>query len=202
MLPRTIRATQCNGDAPYGGRGEEATVGRLVARLGMMLVMVAGLLALPAAAARSAEADTGAAGAHTVVKIRAKHSGKCLDVEGASRANGAKVIQWDCHGGANQKWRLVRVHGGFLVKSVNSGKCMDVKEGRTASGTPLIQWRCHGGDNQVFKLVGEWHNVKIKARHAGHRKCLDIEGASRANGAKLILFRCHDGDNQRFKVTR
>ena len=38
-------------------------------------------------------------------RIRAKHSGKVLDVTGGSRENGARVIQWDQTGGANQLWR-------------------------------------------------------------------------------------------------
>ncbi len=32
------------------------------------------------------------------------NSGKCLDVTGASTANGAIVEQWPCNGGSNQKW--------------------------------------------------------------------------------------------------
>jgi len=32
------------------------------------------------------------------------NSGKCLDVTGASTANGAIVEQWPCNGGTNQKW--------------------------------------------------------------------------------------------------
>jgi hypothetical protein len=32
-------------------------------------------------------------------------SGLCLDVPGASRANGAKLIVWTCNGGINQTWR-------------------------------------------------------------------------------------------------
>ena len=30
---------------------------------------------------------------------------KCVDVSGANPASGTKLIQWECHGGANQKWR-------------------------------------------------------------------------------------------------
>jgi hypothetical protein len=35
-----------------------------------------------------------------------RNSGKCLDVDGSSAADGADVIQWTCHGGANKKWRV------------------------------------------------------------------------------------------------
>ncbi|RZK76662.1 MAG: beta-xylosidase, partial [Methylobacterium sp.] len=36
------------------------------------------------------------------VALVAKHSNQCLDVGGASTANGAGAIQWPCHGGLNQ----------------------------------------------------------------------------------------------------
>lgn len=36
-----------------------------------------------------------------------KRSGKCLDVNGASQENAAKIIQHAIHGGDNQKWRLL-----------------------------------------------------------------------------------------------
>ncbi len=36
------------------------------------------------------------------------HSGGLvMDIEGNSRKEGAQVIAWTPHGGANQKWRLV-----------------------------------------------------------------------------------------------
>jgi hypothetical protein len=34
----------------------------------------------------------------------AKHSGKCMDVAGASPNNGARVQQWGCYWGGNQQW--------------------------------------------------------------------------------------------------
>lgn len=41
--------------------------------------------------------------------INPTNSGKCLDVSGISKDNGAQVIQWSCWGGDNQKWTLVPV---------------------------------------------------------------------------------------------
>ena len=37
-------------------------------------------------------------------RIRALHSGKCLDVSGASNANGAHVVQFTCGNGAHQRF--------------------------------------------------------------------------------------------------
>lgn len=36
----------------------------------------------------------------------AKYSGKALDVEAASTANGARIQQWGYRGGDNQRWNL------------------------------------------------------------------------------------------------
>jgi hypothetical protein len=40
--------------------------------------------------------------------IKAKHSGKCAQVNGASQSNGAVISQWDCVDQNNVKWRLVQ----------------------------------------------------------------------------------------------
>ena len=39
-------------------------------------------------------------------RIVAVHSGKVLDVQGISTANGANIQQWDWVGGFNQLWRF------------------------------------------------------------------------------------------------
>jgi hypothetical protein len=38
--------------------------------------------------------------------ITSVQSGLCLDVTGASTANGALVELWTCNGGGNQQWKL------------------------------------------------------------------------------------------------
>ena len=38
--------------------------------------------------------------------IVARHSGKCLHVASAAVGNGARVVQWDCNEGDNQKWQF------------------------------------------------------------------------------------------------
>jgi hypothetical protein len=38
------------------------------------------------------------------MKIVNQHSGQCLDIDHAVTADGTNVMQWPCHGGANQLW--------------------------------------------------------------------------------------------------
>jgi hypothetical protein len=33
-------------------------------------------------------------------------SGRCLDANGGSSADGTQLIVWTCHGGTNQRWTL------------------------------------------------------------------------------------------------
>ncbi|MBD8078773.1 RICIN domain-containing protein [Cellulosimicrobium arenosum] len=37
--------------------------------------------------------------------LRSVLSGRCVDVDGWGTADGTRLIQWDCHAGANQQWR-------------------------------------------------------------------------------------------------
>jgi hypothetical protein len=49
--------------------------------------------------------STGAnAGYYTISN---RMNGMCLDVQGASTADGAPVIQWPCSGNANQQWQII-----------------------------------------------------------------------------------------------
>lgn len=80
--------------------------------------------------------------------LRARHSGKCMDVEGGSTASGARVLQWACHGGANQvfDWR-----DGMLVAR-HSNQCLDFGGDAAADGTGLVQRPCKSGATPRFRF--------------------------------------------------
>lgn len=77
---------------------------------------------------------------------------RCLDVNGASKDNGAQVLQWDCHNGPNQQWRLQRDGDGFRFISLNSGRCIGVDSGSPNPGAAARQWDCDNSPNQRWKL--------------------------------------------------
>lgn len=84
-------------------------------------------------------------------------SGQCVDVYGASTADDAAIIQWPCHGGTNQRWRLVPVSVSgvdktFNLVSVGSGKCVAPSGGSSASDTDLVQLPCSAGNGRVWRL--------------------------------------------------
>ena len=135
-------------------------------------------------------------------ELVSRNSGKCLDVYGASTDAVAPVIQWICHGGANQQWRLEPAGGGaFRIIARHSGQALDVYGALLDDVTPIIQWPAHGGDNQAWTLQPASDGyVSIVARHSG--KALDVEFASPDDGARVIQYTPHGGANQQWLLRR
>jgi hypothetical protein len=85
--------------------------------------------------------------------IAAKHSGQCLDVEGVSQVAGAKLTQYGCHGGDNQRFLLaVNPDGAYSIVAKHSGLCLEVEGGSAGAGAKVQQASCSGGLNQRFLL--------------------------------------------------
>lgn len=92
------------------------------------------------------------------VVIVCGHSGKVLDVAEWSLENGARVIQWDYHGGFNQRWRVFAEGNVLLFQNYNSGKYLDVHHFSVDPGGQLVQWEQTGNQNQMFLRVRKERN--------------------------------------------
>ncbi|KAB8182045.1 arabinogalactan endo-1,4-beta-galactosidase [Microbispora catharanthi] len=152
---------------------------------------------------------TGVAHAETTYyEIVADHSGRCLDVQDASRAHGANVLQAYCVNGKNQQWRLVPTDGGyFKLVARHSGKCLDVQDASRFHGANVLQATCWSpGYNQQWKMRTmpgpKWRGTgtpfELIARHSG--KCLDVQDASRAHGANVLQANCRGSSNQIWRL--
>ncbi|WP_328339795.1 RICIN domain-containing protein [Micromonospora sp. NBC_00421] len=79
--------------------------------------------------------------------------GQCLDVEGGSGDDGARLQQFGCHGQANQQWRVTPVGTGpVLLVGVQSGKCAQVRNDGTGPGDDLVQATCTAAAGQQWTL--------------------------------------------------
>lgn len=120
--------------------------------------------------------------------LRGDGSNRCLDITGASQANGALAEIWDCNGQPNQ--RFTPTTAGELRLYGNT-KCLDVVGGGTSNGTAVAIWDCNGGANQRFTV-----NTDGSVRAVGSAKCLDAAGIT--NGTKTVIWDCNGGANQRW----
>jgi poly(3-hydroxybutyrate) depolymerase len=119
-------------------------------------------------------------------RLRSEASGRCLDVSGASSANGTQAQIWDCHTGTNQQF----TQNGAALQVM--GKCLDVPT-NAAAGARVQIWDCTGGANQQWSLTA---GGTITNAQTG--LCLDVNGAGTTNGTAAIVWTCHGGTNQRW----
>lgn len=136
--------------------------------------------------------------AYTVVS---RATGKCLDVSGASTADGADVRQWTCDGSAKQRWRVEdRGDDTSRLVNVSSGKVLDTADCSAADGADLRQWTWLDNTCQRFRLVtteaGGW--VRIVNQATG--KVADVADCSTADGADVRQWTWLDNTCQQFTL--
>ncbi|MET8584529.1 lectin [Streptomyces collinus] len=117
-------------------------------------------------------------------------AGKCLDVAGASSADGTPVQLYDCNGTAAQQWT---VGGDGTLRAL--GKCLDITGNSTADGAKAQLWTCTGGANQKWAVTAAHDIVNPQAD-----KCLDVTDNNSANGTRVQIWSCGGGANQKWNA--
>jgi hypothetical protein len=153
------------------------------------------LVALPAPRAHAADIDTGA-----WYVLQSRHSGKALDVYGASTEDGAAIVQWPRNDGAWQQWQFVDSgNGSYRLRSRHSGKVLDIYERSTADGAEVVQWADTNGANQQFSVTDSGDGyVQLINRNSG--KALEVWEWSTADGARISQYTDTDGANQQWSL--
>jgi alpha-galactosidase len=123
----------------------------------------------------------------TTFRLRGEASGRCLDVNMGSTANGTQMIIWDCHTGSNQQF----TQEGSSLRVL--GKCLEIPT-NASNGTNAQIWDCNGGTNQQWTFNG---NATISSVRFPSL-CLDVNNAATANGTAVIVWTCHGAANQRW----
>jgi glucosylceramidase len=118
-------------------------------------------------------------------------AGKCLDVAGASSANGTAVQLYDCNGTGAQQW-TVKADGSIQAL----GKCLDVSGGSTADGAKVQLYDCNGTGAQRWSYNSSTGDVVNSAAN----KCLDVTDNSSANGARAQIWSCTGAANQKWRL--
>ncbi|WP_328902956.1 MULTISPECIES: ThuA domain-containing protein [unclassified Streptomyces] len=114
------------------------------------------------------------------------YGGTCVDVAGASSANGTAVQLYDCNGSGAQRWTT---GADGTLRAL--GKCLDVAAAGTANGAKVQLYDCNGSGAQVWQ-----HRSTGELLNPASGKCLDATGPSSANGTRLQLWTCYGSDNQ------
>ncbi len=98
------------------------------------------------------------------------NSGKVIDVAGGVVKDGANVILYDYHGGANQQWRFIykgkeNGHNWYELESkINGNYCLDVSGANSANGTNIQLWSRNGSNAQKFMM---WYGQTSSSSSSG-----------------------------------
>jgi DNA-binding beta-propeller fold protein YncE len=129
------------------------------------------------------------------------HSGRCLDVEGASQADGANIIQWTCHGGGNQSvfFRLLTpTTDTYTLEFQHSGKCLSAAGGSQTPGTNLVQSTCTGVASQQFVLTPVGTSYRLDT--VNNTAVVEVAGASVDNLGSAQLGSPGSASHQTFTL--
>jgi hypothetical protein len=125
------------------------------------------------------------------VMIVGGQSGRCVDINGATTANGTQAQLWDCNGQTNQRWTYTSTK----QLTIYGTKCLDASGHGTTNGTAAIIWDCNGQTNQQWNLNADGSITGVQSG-----LCLDASGLNTANGTKIQLWQCLNGANQKWTL--
>ncbi|XVQ89138.1 PQQ-dependent sugar dehydrogenase [Microbispora siamensis] len=106
-------------------------------------------------------------------------AGKCLDVRGASSADGTQVQIYTCNQTAAQTW----TRSGQTLRAL--GKCLDISGGSTADGAKIQIYTCNGTAAQNWASQSDG-----TLRNPQSGKCLSVAGTGSADGTVVELRTC------------
>ncbi|WP_030709150.1 RICIN domain-containing protein [Streptomyces sp. NRRL F-2580] len=137
---------------------------------------------------------------YRLVSVR---SGKVLDVNGFSTADGTRIQQWTDQNTANQQWKLRAAGDGYYeLVNRNSGKVLGIAGDSTAQATAAEQQTDSSSTSQEWRIddVSGSDAVTFTSRRSG--RVLDVSGESTADGAAVIQYQGKGSTNQQWKLVK
>ena len=162
----------------------------------MKLRRLLGLAATITALTVSGVTAAGVAHADDFHQIVNTATDKCVDVVNGSKANGARIHQWDCEGDASQLWASIDLGNGFVqFVNKNSGKCLDL-----VWGTLIVdQQSCNAADQRQWwrwAPADVFGNLVLVGPPAGGSACLALLPFSFRNGTRIGIADCATTSSQ------
>ncbi|MFD7415540.1 RICIN domain-containing protein [Kitasatospora purpeofusca] len=180
---RSSRQSTARSVVRREGRREGRAVVRSAVVAGSVLA-AATVLAAPAQAAPVL---------HSYVNVV---QGKCLDIRGASTAEGAVLQEFDCKNDANQRfWSDTGADGATELRVQKSGLCLEPTTLNTYS--PVVQRACSGAATQRWELLPHGPNAVVFKNVASG---LCLQDYYSAGGARrdVNMWQCQESAYQQW----
>ncbi|WP_250009025.1 glycoside hydrolase N-terminal domain-containing protein [Actinoplanes sp. M2I2] len=135
-----------------------------------------------------------------IYRLVAQHSGKAADINGASAAAGAQLIQWQTTTALNQQfeflpsdvgyYRIRARHSRLVLQVAGTGTGADITQ-QPDAGTTAQQWRVEDQGGGVVRLLNRLSGL-----------AMDVWQAATADGARISQWTPGSGAHQRFQLQR
>ncbi len=139
---------------------------------------------------------------NTDYKVCNRATGKCLNVDGGSTGDGAKVVQSTyASSNTSMRWRMVQTAPGqYKFTNKKSGKVMDIFGQSTANGTALIQYTSYNTTNQRFSFTPTGDGFYKFSPVSNTAASLDVPGWSATENLPILQYTYGGGNNQQWNI--
>lgn len=140
-----------------------------------------------------------------MVYIRNVNSGKYIDVQGGTVANGKEVQLYEGVSSVAQRWNIVKVHNNYysICSAVDQRYCLSVKGDKDVNGAKIVLKYVPTGsavpDSALF-MIFDYPDYgcafiisKLNLTNGGNElRVLDAQQAGTTNGTKLLNYTGYD----------
>lgn len=131
--------------------------------------------------------------------IQSRSSGLVFEIQGASTATGAELVQSNRTGAHSQQFRFVDSGGGyFRLQARHSNQVLDVWEQNRDNGATIAQYTDQNSTNQQWQVQESGGYATFVNRFSG--KALDVWGRSTTPGTRISQYTPNGGTNQQFQL--
>ncbi|MFG3340265.1 RICIN domain-containing protein [Glycomyces sp. NPDC048151] len=131
--------------------------------------------------------------------IESRSSGLVFEIEGASTATGARLIQNTRTDAQSQQFRFIDAGGGYYrIQARHSGKALDVWGKSLADGATIAQYTDQNSTNQQWQVQESGGYATFVSRLSG--KALDVWERSTTPGSRISQYTANGGANQQFRL--
>lgn len=132
------------------------------------------------------------------VIVSALDQNKCVDINGASRDDGANAQLYTRNGTGAQEFSLTYHAGGwYTIVNTNSGKALDVSGGIGQCGQNVWQYGCNGTDAQKWYLESAGNGWYYLRSALGFY--LDVSGGGTGDGTNIQIWEGNGSNAQKFR---
>ncbi|WP_055598624.1 RICIN domain-containing protein [Streptomyces aureus] len=141
--------------------------------------------------------------ANAYYRLISVRSGKALDVNAFSTADGTRIQQWTDQNTANQQWRLRSTGDGYYeLVNRNSGKVLGIAGDSTAQAAAVEQQTDSSSASQEWRIDEVSGSGAVTFTSRGSGQVLDVSGGSTAQGAAIIQYPGRGSANQQWKLLK